>query len=296
MTENREYNINKGLAEVNKAKKNEREGNYKEAAKRYKAAKQIFKECKANMLYAKSLVAHFTNKIKFYFDGRGIEELSENIDENHIEQIVKGIKKAGLDKFDEYDLLITTYRELEKIFYENNMDQKSSDMYYERTKLYFKFFWKRAFKKDRGYGASTSKWVRKIQKWRLKIIKFILLKIIKCTSKIRDVFKSVLNLVLHFFCGHGERPIRAFFISTTVILAFSVIFCHFGLIEYSEPLGKEIHWPQALYFSVITFTTVGYGDIQPKTTPAQLLAGFETLLGYLMLGIAIAIIHRKITR
>lgn len=35
----------------------------------------------------------------------------------------------------------------------------------------------------------------------------------------------------------------------------------------------------ALYFSTVTFTTVGYGDFVPRAGAGRLLAGFEALLG-----------------
>lgn len=51
----------------------------------------------------------------------------------------------------------------------------------------------------------------------------------------------------------------------------------------------------ALYFSIITMTTVGYGDIIPQTVIARVVVAFECLTSYLMLGIMIGIITRGIT-
>ena len=42
-----------------------------------------------------------------------------------------------------------------------------------------------------------------------------------------------------------------------------------------------------LYFSVVTFTTLGYGDIQPAETH-RLLAAFEAFIGFLFVPIVIA--------
>jgi hypothetical protein len=41
-----------------------------------------------------------------------------------------------------------------------------------------------------------------------------------------------------------------------------------------------------LYFSVVTFTTLGYGDFQPHPD-LRLLAGFEAVLGYIYLGLTV---------
>jgi hypothetical protein len=43
-----------------------------------------------------------------------------------------------------------------------------------------------------------------------------------------------------------------------------------------------------LYYSFITLTTVGYGDIVPLTSPARSLAAMEALMGQLYLAITIA--------
>lgn len=49
-----------------------------------------------------------------------------------------------------------------------------------------------------------------------------------------------------------------------------------------------------LYYSIITLTTVGFGDIVPLSLPAKILASAEAFLGFLMLGIFINLIHKRI--
>lgn len=50
-----------------------------------------------------------------------------------------------------------------------------------------------------------------------------------------------------------------------------------------------------LYFSTVTFTTVGYGDITPVNI-SIFLSGVEMFLGLTMMGIWTATLARKITR
>lgn len=51
-----------------------------------------------------------------------------------------------------------------------------------------------------------------------------------------------------------------------------------------------------LYFSVVTFTTLGFGDALPRSGPAQLLVMSEVILGYLSLGGMMSILSDKMAR
>ncbi len=46
-------------------------------------------------------------------------------------------------------------------------------------------------------------------------------------------------------------------------------------------------FPLALYFSFVTLTTLGYGDITPASPAAQMLAGLEAMMGQLFIAILI---------
>lgn len=60
-----------------------------------------------------------------------------------------------------------------------------------------------------------------------------------------------------------------------------------GLVEWGAPgsfvasSGAPIGWQQMLYFSYVTMTTVGYGDITPVGFYAQSVASFEAIGGTL---------------
>lgn len=51
-----------------------------------------------------------------------------------------------------------------------------------------------------------------------------------------------------------------------------------------------------LYFSVVTFTTLGYGDIQPSNAATRALAGVESLLGAALIALLVFVLGRRATR
>jgi voltage-gated potassium channel Kch len=51
-----------------------------------------------------------------------------------------------------------------------------------------------------------------------------------------------------------------------------------------------------LYYSVVTLTTLGYGDVVPASPTAQVLAMCEVVLGYVMLGGLLSIFSNKMSR
>ena len=85
--------------------------------------------------------------------------------------------------------------------------------------------------------------------------------------------------------GYGEKPIRV------LIAASCLIFAYAGL--FSIPGATSGHgFTEALYFSMITFTTLGYGDMVPKGS-FRLIAGSEALCGILFTGLFLFCIGRK---
>jgi hypothetical protein len=48
------------------------------------------------------------------------------------------------------------------------------------------------------------------------------------------------------------------------------------------------------YFSTITVTTVGFGDIVPVTPAARLATGLEAIMGQLYLAVVIAILVGRV--
>lgn len=73
-----------------------------------------------------------------------------------------------------------------------------------------------------------------------------------------------------------ENPYRTITVLTAAILTTGSLFYH---------LVEKLSWLDAIYFSVVTLATVGYGDITPKTDAGKIFTCFYVLIG---IGIIVA--------
>ena len=97
----------------------------------------------------------------------------------------------------------------------------------------------------------------------------------------------------------SERIFGALCAYVFIGLLFALIFAH---LEYRNPgsfsvsndllaaqtAGESSLLPVFTYFSFVTMTTLGYGDISPVAEHARTLAWFEALLGQLYLAVMVA--------
>ncbi len=60
--------------------------------------------------------------------------------------------------------------------------------------------------------------------------------------------------------------------------------------------GKHETVFSPMYYSIVTITTLGYGDVVPASLPAQVLAVSEALMGYVGLGGLLSIFAQKMAR
>ncbi len=73
-----------------------------------------------------------------------------------------------------------------------------------------------------------------------------------------------------------------------LIVVFALIHLAYGSSQIDmQSVTAPVGFWNCLYFSIVTFTTLGYGDFQPAP-PIRLLAGLEALMGYVFLGFVVA--------
>jgi hypothetical protein len=111
--------------------------------------------------------------------------------------------------------------------------------------------------------------------------------------------------------SYGSSPYRVLVVSFLVIVVSALLYPLTGGILESQgeqTITYSIENPQTIprwwlgqiliksfYFSVITFATLGYGDIQPVGTWARMLAGVETILGSLLSALLVFVLARSVT-
>lgn len=118
-------------------------------------------------------------------------------------------------------------------------------------------------------------------------------------SKSRIVSKFV-----DLFCGYGERPVNVISFSLALIFVCAILFFLFGVqsgngvIQFSMDKTFQQNLSDffsTIYFSVVTFTTLGYGDIQPIGL-SRLIATVEAFVGSFALALYVVVFVKKTTR
>jgi len=144
-------------------------------------------------------------------------------------------------------------------------------------------------------------------------------KFISCLYWLKDnKFRKWLWLC---FCnaiyGYGEKPKNVAISAMIIILLFSAFFYFLGInspeiIEMKSPTVQEIFNDDSeiiskggiinkatnnpidcLYFSTITFTTLGYGDFRPLEGWGRILAGSEAFIGAFMMALFVYTFARR---
>jgi len=94
--------------------------------------------------------------------------------------------------------------------------------------------------------------------------------------------------------GSGLRIGRFTLSATSIALVFSAINYlwrkSLGLKREGDLI--EGYW-DALYFTIISLTTLGYGDITPTTAAGQLWASFQSIIGFILFAILASMLFRR---
>lgn len=104
---------------------------------------------------------------------------------------------------------------------------------------------------------------------------------------------------LELTCHYGDSFMRW---GITAVVFATILAGIYALIDLTQEEALQTvshttgHWFDYIYYSMVTLTSLGFGDIVPKSFPAKFLATIETFFGFVMLGIFITLIQRRISR
>lgn len=116
--------------------------------------------------------------------------------------------------------------------------------------------------------------------------------------------KRLSSKMIDLFCGYGEDPLRIIGISMGLIFCCALLYSFTGLnyqgniqvvsptLSFTENLNIFL---SCLYYSVVTFTTLGYGDFTPVGI-SRALAAIEAFTGSFTIALFVVVFVKKMTR
>lgn len=109
---------------------------------------------------------------------------------------------------------------------------------------------------------------------------------------------------IDLYCGYGEKPLRLLIVSGILTLSFAFLHASAGilqngtLIQLSSQNSIQENFTvfiNSLYFSSVTFTTLGYGDISPFGI-SRFIAAIEAFAGSFTIALFVVVFVKRMTR
>lgn len=120
----------------------------------------------------------------------------------------------------------------------------------------------------------------------------------------RYSLKRILSKLVDIFCGYGEAPLRIIGLSLIIILFCAIFYAFTGLsyegeilaISSEQTLNENISFFfSSVYYSVVTFTTLGYGDFTPIGI-SRAIAAIEAFTGSFTIALFVVVFVKKMTK
>jgi len=141
-------------------------------------------------------------------------------------------------------------------------------------------------------------------------------------EQVKGYQRFIWEMLFKRLLGYGEKPFNVIYASFFIIILFALFYFYSGivyiennheiiinhtpslklLINFIEKLDlitihsviKDFLW--CVYTSIITFTTLGYGDVHPTGFWSRLFASIESLIGIILTALFIFTFTRKMLR
>jgi len=120
----------------------------------------------------------------------------------------------------------------------------------------------------------------------------------------RYSIKRLTSKMIDLFCGYGEAPLRIVGISIMMIFICALLYAFTGLNYQGEiqTFSSQLSFfdnfklfLSCLYYSVVTFTTLGYGDFTPIGI-SRAIAALEAFTGSFTIALFVVVFVKKMTR
>lgn len=122
---------------------------------------------------------------------------------------------------------------------------------------------------------------------------------------IQYINAKFIDFLSRIIIGYGEKPLNIFIISFFIISFFAILYMITG-VQYNDKIINiyEVeniyelikNYIDLWYFSMITFSTVGYGDMIVINIAGKVLVSIEVFLGVTMGASWASVIFRKMSR
>jgi voltage-gated potassium channel len=121
----------------------------------------------------------------------------------------------------------------------------------------------------------------------IRVLRFLrIFRILKLTEYISE------GKIITSALVNSRRKISVFLVSVLAIV--TVVGTTMYVIEGEENGFTSI--PTSIYWAIVTLTTVGYGDLSPKTALGKTLASIVMILGYAIIAVPTGIVTAELTR
>lgn len=101
----------------------------------------------------------------------------------------------------------------------------------------------------------------------------------------------------HLLAGYGEKPGRTAFSSIIVVLTFAMLYLVLECLKYPMENPTVLQKVESvIYFSFVTFTTLGLGDIEPVNVWGRVLICCEAVIGAFLIALFVVVFARKMMR
>jgi hypothetical protein len=108
------------------------------------------------------------------------------------------------------------------------------------------------------------------------------------------IFFGLFNYVMIKVIRNPDIRLRGFYflsmVVASILILYADVYAELGLLQ-GEDIVQD-RW-DFLYFSIVTWTTLGYGDLRPSPA-SRLFAASEALLGYITMGLYIGLVFQAV--